>query len=189
MPIFKSLVWFNLEKSRCKRDSNQGSSALEADALTTRPTRRYIQRERTPQGKATTEAVDSRKSCMVLWISFPQVTETRHITFLKSVTNTNTVSRGLAYRPLLNAPVERRTKHQNMTYSPAQSTSKQGSRCSPLVCPSKPSSGGLQRICSWHPSMQHSRERGSSPCNHHIERRRRNSVETQLGIRARLWSD
>ena len=28
-------------KPRCKRDSNPGSSALEADALTTRPTRRY----------------------------------------------------------------------------------------------------------------------------------------------------
>ena len=28
------------EISRCKRDSNPGSSALEADALTTRPTRR-----------------------------------------------------------------------------------------------------------------------------------------------------
>ena len=28
------------DKSRCKRDSNSGSSALEADALTTRPTRR-----------------------------------------------------------------------------------------------------------------------------------------------------
>ena len=32
-----------------------------------------------------------------------------------------------------------------------------------------PSSGGLQRICSWHPSMRHSRERGSSQRNHHIE--------------------
>ena len=29
------------KKSRCKRDSNPGSSALEADALTTRPTRRW----------------------------------------------------------------------------------------------------------------------------------------------------
>ena len=36
---FKSLVWLDLEKSRRKRDSNPGSSALEADALTTRPTR------------------------------------------------------------------------------------------------------------------------------------------------------
>ena len=31
--------WYD---SRCNRDSNQGSSALEADALTTRPTRRSI---------------------------------------------------------------------------------------------------------------------------------------------------
>ena len=42
----------------------------------------------------------------------------------------------------------------------------------PLVCPSKQNSGGLQRICSWHPSMRHSRERGSSQRNHHIDRRR-----------------
>ena len=72
-------------------------------------------------------------------------------------------------RPQLNAPVERRTKHQNITCSPAHSTTKQGNRYDPLVCPSKPSSGGLQKICSWHPSMWHSWERGSSQCNHHIE--------------------
>ena len=51
-------------------------------------------------------------------------------------------------------------------------TTKQGSRHGPLVCPSKPSSRGLQRICSRHPSMRHSRERLSSRRNHHIERRR-----------------
>ena len=39
-------------------------------------------------------------------------------------------------RPQLNAPVERQTKHQNITCSPVQSTTKQGSRCGPLVCPS-----------------------------------------------------
>ena len=76
-------------------------------------------------------------------------------------------------RPLLNAPVERRTKHQNITYSPAHSISKQGSRYDPLVSPSKPSSGGLHMNCPWHPSMRHSRERGSSQRNHHIKRRRR----------------
>ena len=38
VPIFKSLVWLDPEKSRRKRDSNTGSSVLEADALTTRPT-------------------------------------------------------------------------------------------------------------------------------------------------------
>ena len=37
--FFRSLVWVDPEKSRHKRDSNLGSSALEADALTTRPTR------------------------------------------------------------------------------------------------------------------------------------------------------
>ena len=37
---------------------------------------------------------------------------------------------------------------ENTTYSPAHSISRQGSRYGPLVCPSKPSSGGLQRICS-----------------------------------------
>ena len=38
--MFKSLVWLDPEKkSRRKRDSNLGPSALEADALTTRPTR------------------------------------------------------------------------------------------------------------------------------------------------------
>ena len=41
VPIFESLVWLDPEKSRRKRDLNPGSSALEADALTTRPTRRY----------------------------------------------------------------------------------------------------------------------------------------------------
>ena len=40
VPIFELLVWLDPEKSRRKRDSNPGSSALEADALTTRPTRR-----------------------------------------------------------------------------------------------------------------------------------------------------
>ena len=35
----------------------------------------------------------------------------------------------------LNAPVE---KHQNIAYSPAHSTTKQGSRYGPLACPSKP---------------------------------------------------
>ena len=38
--------------------------------------------------------------------------------------------------------------------SPAHSTTKQDK------CPSKPSSGGLQRICSWHPSMRNSGEKG-----------------------------
>ena len=36
VPVFKSLVWLDLKKSRCKRDSNSRSSSLEADALTTR---------------------------------------------------------------------------------------------------------------------------------------------------------
>ena len=40
VPMFKSLVRLDPEKSRRQRDSNPGSSALEADALTTRPTRR-----------------------------------------------------------------------------------------------------------------------------------------------------
>ena len=40
VPIFKSLVWLDPEKSRRKRESNPGSAALEADDLTTRPTRR-----------------------------------------------------------------------------------------------------------------------------------------------------
>ena len=41
VPIFKSLVRLDPENSpRRKRESNPGSSALEADALTTRPTRR-----------------------------------------------------------------------------------------------------------------------------------------------------
>ena len=39
--MLKSLVWLNLQKSRRKWDLNAGSSALEADALTTRPTRRW----------------------------------------------------------------------------------------------------------------------------------------------------
>ena len=45
----------------------------------------------------------------------------------------------------------------------------------PLVVRSKPSSGGLQKICSWHPNMRHSRERGSSWRKHHVERRRTRS--------------
>ena len=39
MPIFKSLVWLNPEKSQRKWDSNLGSCALKVDTLTTRPTR------------------------------------------------------------------------------------------------------------------------------------------------------
>ena len=43
VPIFNSLVWLNPEKSWWKRDSNPGSSALEADTLTTRLTRQLYQ--------------------------------------------------------------------------------------------------------------------------------------------------
>ena len=40
--------WYDsTEKSRRQRDSNPGSSALEADALTTRPTRRLCRKETT----------------------------------------------------------------------------------------------------------------------------------------------
>ena len=39
VPIFESLLWLDQEKSCCKWDSNPGSSALEADALTTGPMR------------------------------------------------------------------------------------------------------------------------------------------------------
>ena len=42
VPVFKSLVWLDPQKSRRKRDSNPGSSAPEADALTTRPARRFL---------------------------------------------------------------------------------------------------------------------------------------------------
>ena len=46
----------------------------------------------------------------------------------------------------------KRTKHQNFTCKPADSTSKQASRCGPLVCPSKLSSGDLQKMfLSRHP--------------------------------------
>ena len=37
--------------TRRKRDSNPGSSALEADALTTRPTRRFKQKEKEEEMK------------------------------------------------------------------------------------------------------------------------------------------
>ena len=42
VPILKSLVWLDPETFQRKRESNPGSSALEADALTTRPTRRPL---------------------------------------------------------------------------------------------------------------------------------------------------
>ena len=48
VPIFKSMVWLDPEKSRCKCDSNLGSSALKADAITTRPTRWFGKRMYTP---------------------------------------------------------------------------------------------------------------------------------------------
>ena len=41
VPSFKSLVWLDPEKARRKRNSNPGSSAPEADSLTTRPARRW----------------------------------------------------------------------------------------------------------------------------------------------------
>ena len=49
VPSVKSLTRPR-KKSRRKRDSNQGSSALEEDALTTRPTRRssYLNNEKHP---------------------------------------------------------------------------------------------------------------------------------------------
>ena len=40
VPILKSLVWLDPGKSRRRRESNPGSAAFEADALTTRPTKR-----------------------------------------------------------------------------------------------------------------------------------------------------
>ena len=42
VPVFKSVVWLNPGISWCKWDSNPGSSALKADALTTRQTRRCV---------------------------------------------------------------------------------------------------------------------------------------------------
>ena len=51
--IFKSLVWVDPDKFRRKRDSNPGSSALEADTLTTRPTRRLLVVRRPPGERET----------------------------------------------------------------------------------------------------------------------------------------
>ena len=48
VPIFKSLVFLDPEKSRRKRDSNPGSSAPEADALTTRRQERMGSRPAVP---------------------------------------------------------------------------------------------------------------------------------------------
>ena len=45
VPTFKSLVWLDPEKSSRKRDLNPGSSALEADTLTTWPLRRYVPKD------------------------------------------------------------------------------------------------------------------------------------------------
>ena len=42
VPIFKSLVWLDLEKSQRKWELNHGSATLKADALTTRPARQYL---------------------------------------------------------------------------------------------------------------------------------------------------
>ena len=44
VPIFKSLVWLDPEKSRRKRASNTGSSTHMADALTTRPARQKLEK-------------------------------------------------------------------------------------------------------------------------------------------------
>ena len=45
VPILKSLVWLDLEKSQPKQESNPGSSALEMGTLTTRSTRRSRTRD------------------------------------------------------------------------------------------------------------------------------------------------
>ena len=46
--MFKSQYDSTPKKSRRKRDSNPGSSALESDALTTRPTRQWGEEEEMP---------------------------------------------------------------------------------------------------------------------------------------------
>ena len=52
VPIFKSLVWLDLAKSRRERDSNLGSSAPKVDALTTRPKRQSSQGEQAKQAQS-----------------------------------------------------------------------------------------------------------------------------------------
>ena len=42
VPMCKSPIWLDQQKSWRKQESNPGSAALEADALTTRPTRRCV---------------------------------------------------------------------------------------------------------------------------------------------------
>ena len=67
MPIFKSLVWLDpAKKSRRKRDSNPGPSALEEDVLTTRPTRRLKQTASSADPRAT-EQPSSGSLCSPPW--------------------------------------------------------------------------------------------------------------------------
>ena len=61
LSIFKSLVRLDQEKSRRKRDSNPASSALEADALTTQPTRR-LKKKREKKRKTDREKRNSLRS-------------------------------------------------------------------------------------------------------------------------------
>ena len=51
VPIFKSLVWLDLQKSCGKWDLNPRSSALEVDTLTTRPKRWLRERKRERRGR------------------------------------------------------------------------------------------------------------------------------------------
>ena len=60
VPIFKLLVWLDPEKSPRKQDLDKGSSALEADVLSTRPTRRSLEHRQlwiTPDAQATSHCI------------------------------------------------------------------------------------------------------------------------------------
>ena len=56
VPIFKSLVGLDPDKSRRKRDSNPGSTPLVADALTTKPTRLSNIKDKDPLIRAAAES-------------------------------------------------------------------------------------------------------------------------------------
>ena len=80
VPIFKSLVWPDPEKSRPQWDSNPGSSALEADALTTWPAKEMGEAGGGSSGFTEIKTGTCRFESLSCWIGQPSPSESNATT-------------------------------------------------------------------------------------------------------------